>query len=397
MATVIEKGTKTSYEVKLERYKRRMKIIKISVAVVVVLLAIFFINLYFNQDFNNYKVIHSIERKDSNTVKYIPFGKDLLKYSKDGVSAIDVNGKSIWNGTYEMKDPNAVICEDYVAVADIGGNDIYTVNKKGTTNLLEMTSPITQVEVANQGVVAALLTGKDVSYINLYDSTKPRESPLVELQLHVEKSGYPMDIALSNDGRKLVTSFLNVKNGVVESNLAFYNFGEVGKNEVDNLVGGFVYGQTIVPEIKFIDNNTVCAYGDNKFSIYSMKEKPSLLFEGKFKTEIKSVVSSSSYIGFIVKNYEGADKYRVIVYDLKGHKVFNKAINFEYDQVMISSKEMIFHSDMEVRILNFDGEEKFHYSFDRSINYFYPVNNFNKYILIDNESIKEIKLVEVKK
>jgi hypothetical protein len=320
-----------------------------------------------------------------------------LKYSRDGVSALDINGELIWNGTYEMKEPSAKICEGYVAVADIGGNNIYTVSEKGSTNQLEMLLPITQVEIAKQGVIAALLTKDDVSYINIYDSTKPKEDPLVEYELHVQNAGYPLDIALSNDGTKLVTSFLNIKNGVVESDLGFYNFSEVGKNEVDNLVGGFKHAKTIIPEIQFLDNDTLCAYGDNKFFIYSMKEKPNLIFEDTFKTEIKSIFSDDSYIGFVVNNYEGNEKYRIIVYNLEGKKILDKPINFEYDDVIMSGKDIIFHSDLEVIIVNLKGRTKFNFTFKKPVSYIYPVNNFDKYILIDDQYINKIRLVEANK
>lgn len=394
MATVIEKGTKTSYEIKLERYKRKKKIIIITIAAAVVLIIAFMISSYVNRVFNNYEVVNSIKREDSNTVKYLPYGKNLLKYSKDGVSAIDGVGNLIWNGTYEMKDPSATICEGYVAVADIGGNDIYTVSESGTTNKLEMVQPITQVEVSNQGVVAVLLEDNEVSYIKLFDSTNPKKDALVELGLYVQNSGYPIDIAISKDGKKLVTSFLKVTNGVVESNLGFYNFGEVGKNVQDNLVGGIPYGQTIAADVEFLNNDTVCIYGDDKFSIYEMKEKPKLVYEGTFDTEIKSMFSSEDYVGFVVKNYDGTEKYRLLVYDLEGNVILDKKIDFDFEQVMISKKEIIFSSELEVIVMNIKGEERFRTTFNKSISYIFPINHYNKYFLIDSNNIEQIKLVE---
>ena len=48
-------------------------------------------------------------------------------------------------------------------------------------------------------------------------------------------------MALSQDGRKLVTSYLSLGNGKLESWVTFYNFGDVGQNYVDNMVGSYSF------------------------------------------------------------------------------------------------------------------------------------------------------------
>ena len=69
---------------------------------------------------------------------------------------------------------------------------------------------IQKIAVARQGTVAALMKNKDVNYIALYN--KDGEC-LAEGALHMENSGYPMDITLTSDGKKLGVSVLDVNSG----------------------------------------------------------------------------------------------------------------------------------------------------------------------------------------
>lgn len=387
-----EKDDTMSYETKIKRYKKKSRIITVTVVLFAIAIAAFLINAYFNKTYNSYKVISKIERADSNTVKYISYGENMLKYSRDGASVIDGVGGLIWNGTYEMKEPSADICGDYVAIGDIGSKDLYVFDNVGKTTKLEMLHPIMEVEVASQGVTAVVLDDKDQNYINIIDAKNNKE--IVNIKTIVQKNGYPVDISISEDGKKLVTSYLSVSNGIVESKVSFYNFGAVGQSEIDRIVGGFDYHQTIVPKVDFIDNNTVCAYGDDKFTIYSMKEKPSKIYEETFKSEIKSTFSNERYIGFVLKNTEDEKKYQVVVYDLKGKKVLDQNVDYDYNQVLISKNEILFYSDLEWFILKTNGKEKLHHRFKTNISYIMPANQYNRYFIIDQTNINHIKLIK---
>ena len=78
------------------------------------------------------------------------------------------------------------------------------------------------------------------------------------MKTSIENSGYPLDIAISDDGAKLFTSYVKVDGTSVPDYLAAYNFGSVGQNEnADRLMGGFTFDDTIFPYIDFVDNDTV--------------------------------------------------------------------------------------------------------------------------------------------
>lgn len=64
--------------------------------------------------------------------------------------------------------PIVDVCGDYLAIADKNSNTIYIFNKKGKVGEVNTSYPIIKIEVAQQGVVAALLEMKQVQIILNY-------------------------------------------------------------------------------------------------------------------------------------------------------------------------------------------------------------------------------------
>ena len=393
MAIELEKHELRSYEIRKRKQKQRKTIITIIIIFIAIGFVAFVVNQILHKNYISYQVIHSTQRSDSSSASYQKYGTGVLKYSRDGAVELDGIGNPLWNGTFEMKDPIVDISDRYVAVSDRGYKEVQIFNGKGGISTVSVLNPIMKTEVANQGVIAVLMDGNEVNHIGIFDETG---KSLVDIRTTTQEHGYPVDISLSNDGRKLVTSYAAVINGAVQNKITFYNFGGVGQNYVARVVGGYDYGQTLVPNIEFIDNNTVCAFGDDKFSIYSMKEIPELQYEKKFDSEIKSVFFSNKLVGFVLNNKEGDDKYRVLLYDLKGKEVLNKTMNYDYDHITLSGDELIMYSDLEWIIWKSNGVEKFHYKFDNNISYILPVNDKDRYMIIDNLNMQEVKLVEKK-
>ena len=48
--------------------------------------------------------VSSYDRVDSSGAKYCDYNGNLLKYSRDGISALDEEGNILWNGSYERSE-----------------------------------------------------------------------------------------------------------------------------------------------------------------------------------------------------------------------------------------------------------------------------------------------------
>lgn len=393
MAVGIEKRELRSFEMRKQKHKQRIVIIAIVIVLIACAIGTFVIYQILNKKYTSYQVIHTIDRTDSSSAKYLSYGSGVLRYSRDGAMAMDGAGNLLWNGTYEMNDPIIDICEKYVAVSDRGYETVQLYNGEGGATTIKVNNPIIKTEVANQGVVAVLMDGKDVNHIEFYSA---EGEYLAGIRTVAADDGYPIDMSLSDDGKKLVTSYISINNGTIQNKVAFYNFGEVGKNYIGNVVGGYSYKNTLIPNVQFVNNNTVCAFGDNKFAIYSMKEIPELKCEVNLQSKVKSVFHNEKYIGFVLENKKGDNKYRILTYDFEGKVKLDKTTNTDYVNISLSGDELILYSNTEWTIWRMNGEEKLKYTFGSNISYILPVDNLEKYIVIDDLKMKEVKLIEKK-
>lgn len=351
-----------------------------------------FVLYYFTQNnYNGYEVVENTNVKNSSMLDYIAYQNSLLKYSKDGATYVDEKGEAVWNETFAMKMPSADVCGKYAAIADLNGNDVYIFDDHGKVSSTSMPYNICDVSVASQGEFAVILEGDKVNYINLYDKNGEQIS---EIQTTINQSGYPMDVDISFDGEKLFSSYLYIDGANIKNGLAGYNFGPVGVNEnADRLMGGYQLDDTVVPKVEFIDNNTICAFGDNQFVIYSMKEKPSEKAKIEFDREVKSVIYNEQYVGVIMDNLEEVkndDKkapYILELYNTNGRRVMSQKIDFGYENVRMTEKEILLTGGNQCRIYTIKGGLKFSYSFNKNVVDVIPTGYSRRYIVLyDNDS-----------
>jgi hypothetical protein len=331
-----------------------------------------------------------MENTEENGAQYLRYGSGVLKYSRDGASAIDKEGKLKWNGSYEMKQPIADVCGEYAVVAEQGGTSIQIFDGEGVAGSISTIHDIIKVEISKDGAVAALLeTEKDNSII-LYDVDG---TMLVEMATNVIDNGYPIDITLSEDGEKLITSYLSVTTGELIGIATFYNFGEVGQNWTDRMVGAVNFSGLVVPRVVFNNNDTACIFKENGFMIFEYSEMPNMIKEINFENKVESILHNEEYIGAVLE--AGESGYRqLIVFNLKGEKVLDKKLDFDYSQIYLADKEIIMYDNLSCIVMKINGTVKFSYTFDSNIEALYPVNDLDRYYFVSDKEIAQINLVE---
>ena len=365
----------------------KIKVITIIGIVCALLLAIYLFCVY--RTYNNYKVRKTIKIETGTNSQYQAFGEFVVKYSNDGISYI--NGtETIWNEAYEMKSPIVDVCGDYLAIADKNSNTIYIFNKKGEVGEVNTSYPIIKIEVAQQGVVAALLEEASANYIELYDK---EGNLIVSHKSLLSENGFPLSFSISNDGEKMMTSYLSIKEGSTENQVIFYNFSNVGKDEVDRVVGTFnQYGETIVPAVYFVSNEDAIAIGDNVLTIYKMKEKPTIRKEIKFDKEIQKVFYNEKYVGLIFENSKGDTPYKMEVYSLSGEKIMSKEIEMNLDHVKFAGKNVLMYDDVTCELISLKGVVKFKHVFTKQLDAIVPMESTNTFLLMTKNKIEEISL-----
>jgi hypothetical protein len=346
--------------------------------------------VYFvNKVYTKYNIISNVERTDTGTTTYKEYMEGILKCSNDGASYTDYSNNVLWNETFEMQNPIIDICNEYVAIADKEGNKIYVFNKKGLLSEIDVNQPIEQLQIASQGVVFTVLDDGNNSLIYAYDKAG---NLLAKMKQPMATSGYPMDISVSDDGEKLVVSYIHVDSGMMKTHIAFYNFGSVGQNEGDRLVSVYTYENIIFPDVNYVNPTTAVAFGDNKIGIYKGKQKPEMTKEIDIDDEIKGVYYSNTYLGVVFENTDAGEKYRLEVYDFEGNKILTLKFDQDYKNIEMKDDEFIILSEMDFSVYNMSGLQKFHYDAKRALLNVIPETAKNKFVVIDSGNTEVISL-----
>lgn len=389
-------NTSTDDDVDERQLEKRLKLHKLGkftrvlIVVSVLVIAIFAYYIHVkNKIYKEYEVKETVEITDVYKSKFYPFGDYLLRYSDDGLAFLN-GSKTYWNQAFEMKNSVIDICDEYVAVADYKTNSIYICNTESSQGSVETEYPIIGIDVSGNGVVAAI-TGEesDVSHIEVIGKGGTK---IAKGQTVLSGQGCPVDLTISHDGTKLMVSYLHVSSGVIESKVVFYNYSEVGKNEVDRFVGGFDYDKTVMAKVDFITNDIAVAFGDDKFVVYSMKQKPSVIATIDIDYKIKSIFNNSEYIGLVVENNEAESPYTMIVYDLKGNKLSETKLNFMYKDVKIADESIVVYNDTTFKVYNVEGVLKYEGEMEEGIQSVIVKDKDYEYYVIGSLDIKDIKL-----
>lgn len=391
METELEE--KRNEVIERKKMKKRKKLFRITS---IILLFVLVLSYWYYQvqlrKYTEYKIQYAVDMDNASESSYEQFCKKIIKYSKDGISLLDNRGESLWSETYSMKLPKIVKNATYLVVADIGGNGVFLFNEKGKVEDYTMPYPICDIELSEQGVIGVVLEDEKTNYIQLYD----REgAQIVDFAMTIAQSGYPLDIGLSKDALNMVVSAITLDGLETKNTMAFYNFSSVGQNANSNkYVGGFYYTDTIFPKVEFINNNTVCAFGDNKLIFYQVTNKPKgNPIEITVETDIRSVFSNDKYVGIVRKNEKNTElgNYIIEVYNERGKQVLQKIIDMEYQKVKFDRNDIVLLGEYEGLIMRLNGNEKLKVQFQEGVTDLLSIKG-RDYILVGMKHLKKIRL-----
>lgn len=344
--------------------------------------------------YTTYEILASTQRTDTLNTQYAEYNGKLLKYSRDGISCVNLKNEAVWSQTYNMQTPILDVCQNSVVVADMQGNEVYIFNEEGLQTQITTLLPIQQVSISSQGVTALLLSDSSTSWIYLYD----REgNNLTESQCRLNETGQPLSIGISSDGAKLAVSYLQIQDGTANSCIVFYNFGPVGGNFVDKIVASKIYEDTLIPKIKYLGDSICAAVSDRGIIYYEGKEIPEEIVTVEEAKEIQSIFFGSDTVGLVTEGTEEAEgeegaRYSVCLYNASGNQVLNQGTNLSYNQAKISGGDLILFNENECEIYSEQGVLRYAGSFDGTIMDIYKSSGLRKYIFVFSDRTEEVKL-----
>lgn len=360
---------------------------KKAITVVAVIAAVCLVFLYVEKrSYHSYKVLNTSEQEDVVSTQYVEMDGDILRYSPDGVSVVDSSMNTVWNETYTMQNPIADVNGSRAVIADSEGTSLYICDKKGVTGTVTTSYSIIKVRIAANGMVAAILDNDENTWINFYNSDG---SLVAENLTKIDDPGYPMDVAVSDNGVMMVT-FQYVDGSKTTSYVAFYNYGDVGQNEDDRIVSGYTYENVVIPQVECISESQYIALRDDGFSTYQGKQIPKEVKTINVKQEIVSTFFDDQRIGLVFKNNSKDSEYTMEVYSMNGQLKFRKNFNVAYSTIKMSDGNIIMYNSSQICVMNSRGVQKYMGSVDGTIRDFFKIG-WNKYLMVMDNGVSTIK------
>ena len=359
------------YNKKRSRHKRNA-VKRTIITAVAVVAAIAAVGFYMEKrSYHNYKIVQSSEQEDVISTSYVEMDGDILRYSPDGVSLVSDKMNTLWSETYQMQNPMADVNGTRAVIADKDGTELEIYDKSGKS-----------------GMVAAILDGGDDTWINFYSTDG---SLIAENQTKVDDPGYPLDVAVSDDGVVMMVTYQFVEGSDTTSYVAFYNFGDVGQNEDDRIVSGYKYEGVVVPQIQYLDNNQSVALKDNGFTLYQGSQIPKEVKTVKVDQEIVSTFFDNDMIGLVFKNDSKDKQYTMEVYTTDGKLKFQQDFNIPYTTIKLSGGNILMYNSSQMCVMNSRGVQKYMGSVDGTIKDFFKIG-WNRYLLVLDSGVDVIKL-----
>ncbi len=366
---------------------KKKKIIAIVILVIIAaVIATYFIAKY--QTYDHIEISKTYENHNKDNADYISCMSGILRYSRDGIALLNKQGEEKWNQPCQMNHPIVEMGKESVVVADKGGTSIFVLGEKGLKGEIKTTRPIEKVAVSAQGIVSAILKDEEKPKVMCYDL---KGNVLVEHKVSVNSMGYPMDVALSEDGNTLLVSYLKTGGKNIIGKVAYYYFGKKEENNNNHVVLEQEFENTIIPVTAFLDKDTSLLVADNALIFYEGLTKPKEELRIAMNQEIKSVAYSDQLVAVVTRN-EGKVAYKLHIYNKDGKELAVVEVDKEYTQLKVEDNQVLMYDGQMCSIYLKNGVHKFEGKSDETILEIFPLKGINKYMIIDASGFHEVRL-----
>lgn len=352
----------------------------------VAIIATFFVAKY--QTYDHIEITETYENKNKDNANYVSCMGGILRYSRDGVALLGKTGKEKWNQPCQMGNPIVEMSKESVIVADKGGTTILVFQEKGLKGEIKTTRTIEKVAVSEKGIVSAILKDDETPQVMCYDA---EGEVLVEHKVSLSKMGYPMDVALSEDGKTLLVSYLKTDGKKIISKVVYYYFGEKANVDKNHIAYEKEFENVIVPITAFLDSEMLLVIADNALVFFEGLKKPEEKIRIEVNQEIQSVAYNEELIAVIVRG-EGNVAYKLHIYNKKGKQLAAVDVDKEYTQMKVEKNQVLMYDGQMCNIFLKNGVHKFEGKTDENILEIFPLSGMNRYMVITANGFHETSL-----
>lgn len=250
------------------------------------------------------------------------YNQEIYIGTENGLKKTTPDGKNVWDKTFYMNSPKLITNGQYLAMIDILGKNAYIFDSTGVLASIKVEYPILFGNLNQEGTLALVLEKDDKHLIQLYN----RKGGLdVERGTVFANDGYPIALDLSSNGQKMITSYLQLNSGSMSTSITVFGFGKLGTSDPQNILGGFKFQDSLIPEVYFFDDEHFVLVSDQKLGFYYLKDVPKIETEIVLANRIDSIIVMDDCIVVAYgDSFEVNDKGlmgHVVVYSQEGQKL----------------------------------------------------------------------------
>lgn len=318
----------------------------------------------------------------------VNFEGGVLRVTKNGIKYMDKEGVVLWDQGANMNNPRLMVREHYALAADLGGRNAWLIKKTGAA-LISTDSPIIGAGVSDYGVTALMVSEGSYSKVFFYDNVCRRLDIEVKNAIN-DENGVPISLALAPDGQGLAFSMVSVTDGTVDTWLTFMNL-DTSNTGTDKVVGAFKYPEALFPQVEYLSQKAVCAFGDTGMEFYSLSDAsaPKLVTSVSYEKKVKSAFTALGEACIICENENGNDE--LVFYDADGDKGLSYELDFAYSEITCGNGFLLIYSEDRCLIVGEGGQLVYNGSFDGNT-YQMVVTDLHTLLQVGDYGMREVKL-----
>ena len=383
-------GKSLSYEEQIKKHRDQIRTTRLFAGVIAIIAVLLVLLFFTTRHYNRAEIIKIRDFVAEEGAVCVNFHGHVLQYGPNGATCADKNGRVRWSITYEMDQPILSMRGNVAAIADYGGTTIYVMNAKKQLYTVSTSMPIHKVSVSEGGEVAAVLDDNSKTWIRLY-SDKGKE--VAYFIRSMEENGYPMDVAVSPDGKTVCVSSLLMKDDSVISNLSFYNFGKEGQNYDQHQVGYFEYTDEVFPYVRFLGNKSLAAASDSRLVVFDTSSTvPKNSINNMLTENLQGIFESGNRIGLLFTDLTRENLYRLDLFGRDGKKEGSVGFSMVFDELQIKGDKVYINNEQSMQIYTVSGREIFNGGFDRPVKVLIPSITLGGLGAVSENEIDSIKL-----
>ena len=366
----------------------RRRLILLAAVIVVVLAGVFAARQIIRRwTYSSLETIRTDAADGAASFLYSAVDGNILRCARDGAALLSRQNETIWEVGFEIQSPAVVSCGEICAVYDRNGTTAVICDRKGEIGRLRTGQPIIRASVAENGGFAAMMEDATGTWIQYYS---PDGVAIASIRTTMDDPGYPLDLALSEDGMMLMVSYLAVRDGIRQGLVCFYEFGEDGKNRMDNRIASYTYTDCLIPDVEFLDNGVSAAFRENGLTVFTGGRTPVQQAEIDVEGEILSVFRDAMHVGLIISG-STPDNTRLLVVDLAGKTVLDTETDFPVRNAELFGNRVNLYNGPQLCVYDLSGSLKYSGGFPGSCRQLFAVDD-TRYVAVTEGSLHLLQL-----